>query len=228
MDEPGPTRPPGRLPTVKTHKNQSFSSHRTSNEKKYVFVIPKMPSKTFVMFKKNFLITLIKQFWWFPHIWWWLQQVGDCQPSRSSSQPGQLQSLATRTGPQYSLWLKWWHFDILKSWENNWEVLASQHVDEWTSNTKSCFLIFWTVQMYWVTQKLPQIYTANHAIFPIRIRKITVQIFDNFWVTQYMDNLIIFCLCEDFFRKSGNDLPSQQFYCTSKKSWHFYKMEKIP
>ena len=29
---------------------------------------------------------------------------------------------------------------------------------------------------YWVTQKLPQIYTENHATFPIRIRKITVQI----------------------------------------------------
>ena len=28
---------------------------------------------------------------------------------------------------------------------------------------------------YWVTQKLPQIYTANHATFPIRIRKITVR-----------------------------------------------------
>ena len=38
---------------------------------------------------------------------------------------------------------------------------------------------------FWVTQKLPQIYTANHAIFPIRIRKITVQICGNFWVTQY-------------------------------------------
>ena len=29
---------------------------------------------------------------------------------------------------------------------------------------------------YIVTQKLPQIYTANHATFPIRIRKMTVQI----------------------------------------------------
>ena len=38
---------------------------------------------------------------------------------------------------------------------------------------------------YWVTQKLPQIYTANHATFPIRIRKITVQICGNFQVTQY-------------------------------------------
>ena len=38
--------------------------------------------------------------------------------------------------------------------------------------------------IYWVTQRLQQIYTANHATFPIRIRKITVQICDNFWVTQ--------------------------------------------
>ena len=36
----------------------------------------------------------------------------------------------------------------------------------------------------WVTQKLPQIYTANHATFPIRIRKMTVQICGNFWVTR--------------------------------------------
>ena len=39
---------------------------------------------------------------------------------------------------------------------------------------------------YWLTQKLPPIYTANHATFPIRIRKITVQICGNFWVTQYL------------------------------------------
>ena len=38
---------------------------------------------------------------------------------------------------------------------------------------------------YWVTQKLPQIYTANHATFPIQIGKITVQICGNFWVTKY-------------------------------------------
>ena len=36
--------------------------------------------------------------------------------------------------------------------------------------------------IYWV--KLPQIYTENHATFPIQIRKITVQICGNFWVTQ--------------------------------------------
>ena len=41
------------------------------------------------------------------------------------------------------------------------------------------------VNMYWVTQKSPQIYIANHATFPIRIRKFTVQICGNFWVTQY-------------------------------------------
>ena len=40
----------------------------------------------------------------------------------------------------------------------------------------------WT---YWVTQILPQIYTENHTAFPIRIRKITVQICVIFWVTQY-------------------------------------------
>ena len=39
---------------------------------------------------------------------------------------------------------------------------------------------------YWVTQKLPQIYTANHATFPIRIRKFTVQICGNLWVTQHI------------------------------------------
>ena len=39
--------------------------------------------------------------------------------------------------------------------------------------------------MYWVTQKLPQMYTANHATFPIQRRKITVQICGDFWVTQH-------------------------------------------
>ena len=33
-----------------------------------------------------------------------------------------------------------------------------------------------------MTKKLPQIYTANHANFPIRIRKITGHICGNFWV----------------------------------------------
>ena len=41
---------------------------------------------------------------------------------------------------------------------------------------------------YWMTQKLPQIHTANHATFPIQIRKITVQIFGIFWVTQCKPN----------------------------------------
>ena len=40
------------------------------------------------------------------------------------------------------------------------------------------------VYTYWVTQKLPQIYTANYATFSIQIRKITVQICGNFWVIQ--------------------------------------------
>ena len=43
----------------------------------------------------------------------------------------------------------------------------------------SCRILVCTIN-YWVTQKLPQIYTANHATFPIRIRKITVQICGNF------------------------------------------------
>ena len=43
--------------------------------------------------------------------------------------------------------------------------------------------------MYLVTQKLPQIYTANHATFPIGIRKITVQICGNFWVTQNIERM---------------------------------------
>ena len=37
---------------------------------------------------------------------------------------------------------------------------------------------------YWVTQKLPQIYTANPATFPIQMRNITVQICGNFCVTK--------------------------------------------
>ena len=38
--------------------------------------------------------------------------------------------------------------------------------------------------IYWVTQKIPQIYTAYHATFPKQIRKITVQVCGNFWVNQ--------------------------------------------
>ena len=47
---------------------------------------------------------------------------------------------------------------------------------------------------YWVTQKLPQIYTANHATFPIRIPIITVQNCGNFCVTMYSMLNIIFIL----------------------------------
>jgi len=39
-----------------------------------------------------------------------------------------------------------------------------------------------------VTQKLTQIDTGNHATFPVKIRKIKVQICGNFWVTQYAVN----------------------------------------
>ena len=44
---------PTHYTSVRTHKNQSFSSHRPSNGKKYVFVIPEMSSKTFVMVLKK-------------------------------------------------------------------------------------------------------------------------------------------------------------------------------
>ena len=43
---------------------------------------------------------------------------------------------------------------------------------------------------WWVTQKLPHIYTANQATFPIQIRKIAVQICDNLRVTQYAERKI--------------------------------------
>ena len=62
----------------------------------------------------------------------------------------------------------------------------------WNLIQKNCFRSFvrnasWVTiyYKYWVIKKLPQIYTAKNATFPIRIRKITVQIFGNFWVTQY-------------------------------------------
>ena len=42
------------------------------------------------------------------------------------------------------------------------------------------------ISMYWVTQKLPQVYNSNHATLQIQIRKITVQICGNFWTTQYL------------------------------------------
>ena len=69
---------------------------------------------------------------------------------------------------------------------NEWGQLGLGH----NNNTQrpSCVKVQYVYAsisgLYWVTQKLPQIYTANHAIFPIRIRKITVQICGNFWVTQ--------------------------------------------
>ena len=45
---------------------------------------------------------------------------------------------------------------------------------------------------YWGTQMLPLIYTANQATFPIQIRKTTVQIYGNLWVTQYHGTLNVF------------------------------------
>ena len=54
------------------------------------------------------------------------------------------------------------------------------------SSSVSAILILPNLNAYWVTQQLPQIYTANHATFPIQICKITVQICGNFWVTQYV------------------------------------------
>ena len=42
-----------------------------------------------------------------------------------------------------------------------------------------------TPSIYLVTQKLPQIYIANYATFPIQIRKIAVHICGNFWVSIY-------------------------------------------
>ena len=53
--------------------------------------------------------------------------------------------------------------------------------------------------IYWVTQKLPKIYTANHATFLIQIRKITVQICGNLWVPQYSNTAITFPLFDVHF-----------------------------
>ena len=63
--------------------------------------------------------------------------------------------------------------------------LETQIADD-TGKVENCFIETFTFEssVYWVTQKLPKIYTANHATFPIRIRKITVQICGNFWVPQ--------------------------------------------
>ena len=58
----------------------------------------------------------------------------------------------------------------------------------WVKSWNGVILLFpkwYFLCTYWVTQKLPQIYTAIHTTFPIQIRKITVQICGNFWVTQY-------------------------------------------
>ena len=64
---------------------------------------------------------------------------------------------------------------------------------------------------YWVTQKIPQIYTANHATSPIKIRKITVHICGNFWITQYYIKVYIslslsFSLSFSVGRQEGNNL----------------------
>ena len=47
--------------TVRTHKNQSLSSHRPSFGKKMFFVIPKMPSKPFVMVQKKLPDHLVEE-----------------------------------------------------------------------------------------------------------------------------------------------------------------------
>ena len=48
------------------------------------------------------------------------------------------------------------------------------------------FTCFNAYVVQWVTQVLPQKYTANNATFPIQIRIITVHICGNFWVTRYI------------------------------------------
>ena len=65
MDEadvvtPGPTRPPDPLHIRKNTQKSKFLLSQAFKWKKIMFfVIPEMPSKTFVMlYKKNFLITL--------------------------------------------------------------------------------------------------------------------------------------------------------------------------
>ena len=61
----------------------------------------------------------------------------------------------------------------------------------WRPNQVHTFHIYLHLKLF-LTQKLLQIYTANHATLPIQIRKSTVQIFGNFWVTQYLERGIIF------------------------------------
>ena len=98
--------------------------------------------------------------------------------------------------------------NILQDWRSNYQyeidgiIVVDDKVHPRTSgNPKHAFAFdsctwkkhytfglirgFLSAKCYWVTQKLPKIYTANHATFPIRIRKITVQICGNFWVTKY-------------------------------------------
>jgi len=51
----------------------------------------------------------------------------------------------------------------------------------WRPNQVHTFHIYLHLKLF-LTQKLLHIYTANHATFPIQIRKITVQICGDFWV----------------------------------------------
>ena len=56
---PGPTSPPDPLYIHKNTQQSKFLLSQTFKWKKIMFfVIPEMPSKTFVVLKKNFLITL--------------------------------------------------------------------------------------------------------------------------------------------------------------------------
>ena len=56
---PVPTRPPGILHIRKNTQKSKFLLSQAFNWKKIMFfVIPEMPSKTFVIVQKNFLITL--------------------------------------------------------------------------------------------------------------------------------------------------------------------------
>ena len=66
-------------------------------------------------------------------------------------------------------------------------------------------------------QKLPQIYTENHATFPIPIRKITVQICGNFWVTQcYMSKKELPILYRKLhYNNIGNCFLRTQYRCVS-------------
>ena len=73
--------------------------------------------------------------------------------------------------------------------------------------------------IYWVTQKLPHIYTANHATFLIQIRKIRVQICGNFWVTQYVQFWLlkgIFSFFSSHFTRWPRSYRKSVFYfCVS-------------